>query len=101
VHSEPRAGKSSRSRQKRAQRSENAPQVRAKSGGIGEIQVAAKSIATVHQNSGLISVALGCDESSSKCPDQLLSVQGVLNLHHMLNAREAHWQTPVTEAPHL
>jgi hypothetical protein len=68
VHSEPRAGKSSRSRQKRAQRSENAPQVRAKSGGIGEIQVAAKSIATVHQNSGLISVALMSARQSSTQP---------------------------------
>jgi hypothetical protein len=44
---------------------------------------------------------LGCDERSSQCSDELLSVQGLLNLHHMLNARKARWQTPVTDAPHL
>jgi hypothetical protein len=43
----------------------------------------------------------GCDERSSQCSDELLSVQGVLTLHHMLNARKAPGQTPVTGAPHL
>ena len=43
----------------------------------------------------------GRDERSSQCSDELLSVQVVQALHRMLNARKAHWQTPVTEAPHL
>lgn len=43
----------------------------------------------------------GRDERSSQCSDELLSVQVVQTLHHMLNARKAHWQTPVTEAPNL
>jgi len=40
-------------------------------------------------------------ERSSQCSDDLLSVQDVNALHLMLHAREAHWQTPITEAPHL
>ena len=43
----------------------------------------------------------GRDERSSQCSDELLSVQGVQALHLMLRAREAHWQTPVTDAPLL
>jgi hypothetical protein len=43
----------------------------------------------------------GYGERSSQCPDELLSVQGVQALHLMLHAREAHWQTPVTDAPLL
>ena len=43
----------------------------------------------------------GYGERSSQCSDELLSVQGVYTLHLMLHAREAHWQTPVTDAPHL
>jgi len=43
----------------------------------------------------------GCNERSSPRSDELLSVQGVRTVHHMLNAREARWQTPVTDAPHL
>ena len=43
----------------------------------------------------------GCGERSSQCSDELLSVQGVNTLHLMLHAREAHWQTPVTDAPLL
>ena len=37
----------------------------------------------------------------AKCSDGLLSVKGVNTLHLMLHAREAHWQPPVTGAPHL
>ena len=37
----------------------------------------------------------------ASCSDELLSVQGVNTPHLMLHAREAHWQTPITEAPHL
>jgi hypothetical protein len=37
----------------------------------------------------------------ARCSDELLSVQGVQALHLMLHAREAHWQTPVTDAPLL
>ena len=38
---------------------------------------------------------------ASKRSDDLLSVQGLNILHLMLHALEAHWQTPVTDAPHL
>ncbi|HEY1459782.1 MAG TPA: hypothetical protein VGH59_06950, partial [Casimicrobiaceae bacterium] len=41
------------------------------------------------------------DERSSQCSDELLSVPDVWIRHHMLNAREVRWQTPVTDAPHL
>ena len=43
----------------------------------------------------------GYDKRSSQCSDDLLSVQGVLTLHPMLNARKAPGQTPVTNAPLL
>ena len=43
----------------------------------------------------------GCDERSSHCSDELLSVHGVGAVHLMQHALEAQWQTPVTNAPHL
>ncbi len=43
----------------------------------------------------------GYDKSLSQCSNELLSVQGVLTRHLMQHAREARWQTPVTDAPHL
>jgi hypothetical protein len=43
----------------------------------------------------------GCDERSSQCLDELLSVQGEDTRHPMQHARKVRWQTPITEAPHL
>ncbi|WP_422823020.1 hypothetical protein [Variovorax humicola] len=43
----------------------------------------------------------GYDERSSQCSDKLLSMQAANTLRLMLHAREAHWKTPVTGAPHL
>ncbi len=43
----------------------------------------------------------GTVESSSKCPGKLLSVQDAEVQHHMLHARQAPWQSPVTDAPLL
>ena len=43
----------------------------------------------------------GCDERSSQGSDELPSVQSVCTPHHKLNAREAHWQTPINDAPLL
>ena len=37
----------------------------------------------------------------ARVSDELLSVQDADTLHLMLHARDAHWQTPITEAPHL
>src|SRR5206468_6745259 len=43
----------------------------------------------------------GCDERSSQCSDELLSVPAVLTRHPMRHAHKVRWQTPVTGAPHL
>jgi hypothetical protein len=43
----------------------------------------------------------GCDERSSQCSDELLSVPDMSIRHPMLNARKAGGQTPVTDAPLL
>src|SRR5438445_982560 len=43
----------------------------------------------------------GCDERSSQCSDELLSVAAVLTRHPMRHAHKVRWQTPVTGAPHL
>jgi len=43
----------------------------------------------------------GTVEGSRLCSSELLSVQDVDVQHHMLHARQAHWQSPVTNAPHL
>src|SRR5512143_4008727 len=43
----------------------------------------------------------GCDERSSQCSNELLSVPDMRIRHPMQHARKVRWQTPVTEAPHL
>jgi len=43
----------------------------------------------------------GTIERSSSCSKKLLSVQDSEAQHHMLHARQAHWQSPVTNAPLL
>jgi len=43
----------------------------------------------------------GCDERSSQCSNELLSVPDVRIRHPMQHARKVRWRTPVTEAPHL
>ena len=43
----------------------------------------------------------GCDERSSQSSDELPSVRSACTPHHKLNAREAHWQTPINDAPLL
>ena len=58
MHSAPREGKSPKATQKRTYQLENAPQVRANSGEIDGIRVAATASSLFVKNSGLISVAL-------------------------------------------
>src|SRR3989442_8931759 len=38
----------------------------------------------------------GCDERSSQCSDELLSVAAVLTRHPMRHAHKVRWQTPVS-----